>query len=124
MLDWKGLSNTLKQEVVGFLGNDVTISREGEENVQPVPDTDSARNAEILAKTGVFSAVLSKLDESYQPERLSSMANAMYVVSPGDFEPQAGDTITQGDVVREVLGVVHVRPNGVDTVVHQCMVAI
>jgi len=122
--DWTGLRDTLKDSVVGFLGGDVTIERAAEAATQPIPGRDVARETPTAAMSADFSAVLSELDIGHGEGDIVSGANAMFVVSPGDFEPRAGDKLTRGDRVYEILQVRHTRPDGAVDVVHECMVSI
>jgi len=122
--NWKPIANTLRNSVVGFLGGDVTIERVSGATVSPIPGRDVPRDTPISALRAVFRAVLKKLDTQYRDGGIVGEANAMFVVSPGDFEPKAGDKLTVGGSVYEILQVHHIRPNGADTVVHKCMVSL
>ena len=123
--DWTSVADTIKQSVTGFLGGEVTIARAARDYVEPIPDTQITANAEISPETGVFSAILADLDAQYREDTITHGANAMFVVSPGNFEPRPGDVLTTGDGKSyELLMVDSVKPNTSDVLIYNCMVAI
>lgn len=122
--DWQSVADAVESDVMSLVGGTVTIARSASTSVTPIPGVNVARSSPISSQTGDFSAVLSKSEAKYREGGSVSVGNAKFVVSPGDFEPCKGDTLTSNGKTYEILQVVAVRPDGFTPVVFECMVSI
>ena len=117
-VNWKGMADRLTN-ATSRLGHVVQITRKERGAYTPIPGRNIERGQAADPLSGNFNAVLSKPKRTYD-SNTTTYRMAQFIVSPGPFEPQEGDTIVSNGLQYEIIEAHVVRPNGKDPVIFNC----